>query len=242
MGIRIHKFIGYGLNDLKFDDQERLIDDRINNDALGSTTYLDGSDKEYWEWLEAVNNDREEPWEKNFLDAHYLKEKIEKKSKTDWIFDCIAHNPEYGRASTIVIRPFSCKDWSRYDDVIDYMEETYLYEPSKKYSYMPRVDVFKHGIYPFNALYMDVRTGERLDSNIMPWIRARSANEDEAPYDSSTLDELAKIVGFDNHQEADENVAPVVPLEIQDIANYLKLFTDDKVLTQLRPMLYTYWG
>jgi hypothetical protein len=150
------------------------------------------------------------------------------------IYDC-----EYGMENVLVIVPLGLGGWLRYDDDIDYMAETYLAgEPQ-----VSRVDVFRHGIHPFNGVYMDSRSGVRLGNDVMHWVRLRSGLWSGESCTREEMDELTReLTPFASYEEANENVAPWVPGEVRDIAEYGSLFTGETVQAQLRPVLYTYWG
>ena len=56
------------------------------------------------------------------------------------------------------------------------------------------------------------------------------------------MDELAQTIGFKDHAEALENIVPTIPEPIVDLCTFGKLFTDESVFWQLKPILYTYWS
>jgi hypothetical protein len=147
----------------------------------------------------------------------------------------------------LLLKPLTFRDWHRSDSTIDYIEETYLC-PSGQEPVSNRVTVLEHGIYPFNGLYMDKRTGEKLKHEAIWWIQACSSTREaerkgeEPPLTEAHLDPLAKAVGFANAADARENIAPVVPDEIRDLAEFGELFTSPDVANQLRPLLYVYWS
>lgn len=242
MGIRVHKMLGYGLADLEPGERPRdgRADPRINWEA--SIVLWEGtSGQEYFRWLEhrRIQDKRDFRFS---LDWAYLKHD-QGALGTD-LRDCVAYEPEFGLPEVLVIRPLSYSDWFRSDDTLDYMAETYPWRPQSQKS---RVEVYEHGIFPFNGSYMDKRTGERVDQKVMYWIRARSDIQ-QVPGGTvgerlSVLDALAQeFTPFSTHAEADENIVPLVPEEIRDLAEFGGVFTVPDVSLQLRPMLYTYWG
>jgi hypothetical protein len=239
MGIRVHKILGWGLTDLEKDYEA---DPRVN----WASPLLPGGDKtptagDYWSWLEK----RREAAGKKFpfsLDWAMLRhdEKLREKD----LYGCVVYEHEYGLPEVLVIRPATKDDWSRFDDTIDYMEETY---PWSRGSQQNRVQVYEHGPFPFNGSYMDKRTGKLVPEKVMYWIRARS-NVQQAPGDTiaerlGMLNALAQeFTPFETHAEADENIVPQVPDEIRDLAEFGQLFTHAGTWRQLRPLLYTYWA
>lgn len=237
MGIRVHKTLGYGLNDVKTDEDAdwHITDERINLDAAPFKSGKEyPSIQEYREWLEAgrKTGDIETDLELSFL-------REPEPGDPDPTLDyTVTHQGEFGLPNVLLLTPATYRrTWSRLDDAIDYIEETYLRKDVKE-PCENRADVLRHGIYPFVG-YMDKRTGEKLDDKIFNWIRATNASEALEEWE---LNLVAKACGFNTSLEAWENVAPIVPRDITNLANYLELFTSPDVLLELRPILYTYWS
>lgn len=237
MGIRVHKTLGYGLSDVKTKDGAgwHITDERIN---LEAAPFKSGKEcpsiEEYREWLEASRKagDIEIDLELSFLREP---EPGDPKFTLDY---AVTHEGEFGLPNVLLITPPTYqRNWSRLDDTIDYIEETYL-QKDVRTPQENRADVLRHGIYPFIG-YMDKRTGEKLDDRIFNWIRGTNATKE---LDTIELDLLAKACGFESNADAWENVAPIIPRDITNLANFLELFTSPDVLLQLRPILYTYWS
>jgi hypothetical protein len=235
MGIRVHKLLGYGLTDIATSaDREWEIDDpRVNSKSPG-LTYTAPSIDEYRTWLEAQ---RESGDIEIDLELSFLREPEPGDPRFD-LDTAIVHQGEFGMPNVLVICPPTYqRRWSRFDDAIDYIEETYLRKPAEE-PQANHIETLRHGIYPFIG-YMDKRTGEGVDDKIFNWIRGTNAEKKLA---ESELDVLAQYAGFESSADAWENVAPVVPRDIKNVATFLDLFTDDKAWLQLRPVLYTYWS
>lgn len=235
MGVRIHKFLGYGLSDVVAENL-RIVDERINRDSRlldfdwgwGAEALL-----EYNRYVKARNEEaraRDDLGALNFLDGWFLKDELKKPRRRRRSLDqCVAYSPEYGLPNVLCFQPVSCRDWRRYDDIIDWMVESYLQADAQT----NRVDVFRHGIYPWSGSYMDARTGEPLPSEVMYWVRTREAGESQ-----EILRTLAEGANFD--PEAD--VQPSIPEPIRDLLTFAEVFSEPEVMFQLRPMLYTYWS
>jgi hypothetical protein len=230
MGIRVHKFLGYGLTDVKPKDE------RINWESW-LLTYEDAPEPEaYLAWLEARQDER-----RFSLDYAHLKHLPPSDGK--WhparsLEDCAVWRDEYGLPEVLALRPFGLPDWCRFDDTIDYMEETY---PWTDQSQQNRVKIYEHGPFPFNGAYMDKRDGRVLPPEIMTWWRlVNDAKDGEEK--AKALDLFAVTCGFTSSEEAAENVRPEVPDEIRDLAEFGQLFTHAGIWRQLRPLLYTYWA
>lgn len=242
MGIRVHKVLGYGLNDVKYDRENwKLTDERLNPkarlmDYFHPSDYEDGEDdygkytaETYLDWLD-----------ENASDGYHMDKFLksdhgpELKGRKYDLHDCVHFQPEFGENNVLVIRPLSMHEWSRYDDAIDYVQSAYLSDEVCANS----VELIDEALYPWSGCYMDKRTGVRLNNEVMWWIRAKNGGlkSDEG------MDDLARVVGFKDHAEALENVRPVIPEPVVDLCRYLKIFKDEKHILELRPMLYTYWS
>lgn len=235
MGIRVHKMIGYGLADVKTEEGAgwRIADDRINLDSPAISRECP-TIEEYRSWLEAR---REEGDIETDIELSMLREPEPNEGHLD-LDDAVTHSGEFGLPNVLVIVPPTYRRrWCRFDDAIDYIEETYLRKPPAE----PQanwVRKLRHGIYPFIG-YMDANTGERLDDKIFHWIRA--TNTDPRPSDQE-LDLIAKAAGMEDNRDAWERVAPFLPNDIKNIAVFLDLFTTEEALLELRPLVYTYWA
>lgn len=239
MGIRIKKVIGYGLTNVKHDGY-KLDDPRINADSpfflRDGTLTLAG----YINFLEGKTGDDGRHNRDYGMEYYWLKNDDNRQRRGHRDPEgCVHWQPEYGLPNVLLLRPVANDDWSRYDDTIDWIEETYL--RSEKHAQQPWARKFQHGIYPYSGSYMDSRDGRRLDDTVMVWIRLRSDGKPGAERDEA-LDGLAEILGFKDHKQANRYIAPIVPGEIRALAEYGELFTDDKVLLQLRPLIYCYWS
>jgi len=231
MGIRVHKYIGYGLADLDATGEE-VRDGRVNADYLLRGMYDDTRSAAAYEVaVDAYNAGMEDPRARVHTFA------LDKTTPNWEPMDSICWRAEYGDPRVLLLAPPGYSDWRRYDDTIDWIEETYFADPPQG----NRVKILPHGIYPFSGLYMDSRTGERL-TDVMDWVRFRSSVREGGDVPTDLLDETAQAAGYADDAEAGEYVVPWVPTEITFLAKFLGVFTDDAVALQLRPMLYTWWG
>lgn len=232
MGIRIHKSLGYGLTDVEKDDP------RINWGSFLLTGEGDRNDVGVYNGWLMMAKDRDDL---SPLDAWWLNDHAAEQRRV-WMTDCIAYSPEYGLPNVLVLRPLACRDWSRYDDAIDYVVATHLEGPEQSGN---RVEVLKHQIYPFSH-YVDAITGEQITGDVYSWWRLQGnlfpSSPSEVAQIEQSQDTAALRLGYDGNAEARERVVPKVPDEIRMIAEYADLFTDPDTVRALRPMLYTYWS
>lgn len=238
MGVRLKRFLGYGLTDVLTDDRGDLADPRINPASILLDLDADRADTlaGYTAYLEQLGEDHDHGLDLGALRDH--------RHPRRHLGDCISWHSEYGIPSVLVLQPFGCPDWARSDDMLDILSATYRRADGQT-GEIARVEpidsgpedsalVLPHGIYPWSASYMDTRTGERVPDRIMPWIRARSAGEHD--------DLLAQAAGFFSHADADQHLAPDVPPDIRALADYGELFADPDTWRELRPILYSRWG
>jgi hypothetical protein len=228
--------MGYGLDDLAHQGF-KLIDPRINLSSPAWDYNMDVED--YAKWLEATPVADEFDMD---LDRWTLRDRSRDNQWKPDMNDCYAYSPEYGLANVLVLRPLATKDWSRYDDPLDYVSETFLYctidGPTSKVE-----PLGLHTLHPFEA-FMDKRTGEKIDDRIYSWVREVNGGGPAGgpPSTQSQLDRSAQRAGFADHADALENVAPMVPVEVRNLCKYMEIFTSEDTCLTLRPMIYTYWS
>jgi hypothetical protein len=137
----------------------------------------------------------------------------------------------------LVVRPAGYTRWHRYGDPIDTEEEYALYGDMAN-----RAVALAGGIFPFSGLWMDTRTGERLEEpHASIWQRVARQPEGTKDRDR-VLDLMAKALNFQDRAEAARSMAPFVPPEIRRLCEWAQLFTSPKVCHQLRPLLYVHWS
>lgn len=223
MGIRIHKFLGYGLDDVKCskgyisDERFNLVDGYFSKDK--DVESFEMSDFIKYIVGEADKEKKAEGFTMLTFDIQQLKTQ-----KWDF-YDVIRHESEFGMKKVVVFRPF-LKDWLRYDDIIDYMEA----KDCKN-----RLKVLDRPIFPYES-WIDKNTGH-------PYIMIKGKK-------TMCHDIIRDLnfgfyrddLGFKNEKEARENIVPLVPEIIRKYCEYLKVFKDKSTCLTLKPMIYTYWS
>jgi hypothetical protein len=245
---RINKAIGYGLTDLQFANTT-LTDARINQDSplvrMELVPTVEGLTK-YVEWVAehscSIENVDGDPVVGN-SDFHAIRKRLTGKAESSRLGElerCFIYNADYGLGNVIVLRPWTCPDWHRRDDMIDAVSDTYV--DGSPGAYVSHVSTLRSGLYPF-AGYMHRETGECLPHEVFPWMRADYAyTHGDSSMTVRKLNLLSEAVGFADYDDAKDKIVPAVPDEIRDLAAYWQLFTDEHVWKQLRPLLYTYWS
>lgn len=249
MGIRIHKVLGYGMDDIK----NSIDDPRFNKDGyLGDGIFeredkftdagfdehikkiLDSDSNVTFHELTTMSIERRKAREKNTNDTSY--------NHKDSIHNHITHDDEYGLSNIIVFSPpYWAKNWNRYDDLIDYYDPMHS-EPdgSPKNGYY----LTNRPIYPFEG-YNDCRSVPPTKLNHIEhsvFVSARSAGNDDRPYAQAMIDHAVEKMNFDNHEQMIEMVNPMIPRELVELLKYLKVFNDEADIYRLKPMIYWYWG
>lgn len=138
MSIRIHKSIGYGLRDFSL-DREFL-------DKFEKLQEIDDN-KCFLSWIienrntifNMVDNNKSQ-----IFQFDYLLQDVKKLSVFD-LYDFIKFDNEYSLEDAIMFIPIEVKkEWYRYDDMIDYTEETLLYKQENRWRWIDK------GLYPYD--------------------------------------------------------------------------------------------
>jgi hypothetical protein len=153
------------------------------------------------------------------------------------LFNYVIYNQEYGNPNILLITPITCLHWSRRDDTIDYHEETVLYNQRT------RIVKLKNGIFPWTGSYISRKTGERFTNagNISKYSIAHQFMITEPEKDELRL-EYAKSLNYKSIDEAEDDIGIFIPDEVRLFCEFTKLFTDNKYINYLKPLLYVYWS
>lgn len=257
MGIRIHKALGYGLTDVKV-EKYRIKDDRFNDfGILGKEV----EEKVYEIFTPEGYEDfckQHHSYEKNnffdlVMDLMVLKERREKKDnfKRKWgVEDSFIHHGEFGLPNVMLVIPCAeHESWYRFDDMIDYYIENIDSRKTRKYT-VDKVDVLEDGgIYPWIGNYFNYKTKEPIKNGGMCcafWCAINTKRDAEKSKKKNKVvppnpDDLARLIGFNDTNDALQNLRPMIPDCVKAICKYAKVFVDDNTIFDLRPMLYTYW-
>lgn len=215
MGIRIHKILGYGLIDVEHGKHD-IADGRFTKKFINSyKTYPDvWKFEDYKKWLQ------------KFSDFESRFEVASLQNLDSDISRCFVYDGEYGDPNVfMVIPPAHRGNWYRYDDIIDYYEESVKNGSVNWHKHL------NYGIYPYSSAFMDSRTGRRVKHSTML-----------GQVDKKVANEVAKKDGFASYDDAKKYIAPEVPKCVELVCKFCKVFRTQKTILQLRPMLYTYWS
>ena len=235
MGIRINKMLGYALTDVKHHDLE-MTDTRINLDSWVFNDYI-----EHPTW-----NDFEDYVRTAETDEIAKMIICSERNPVDELSYCVVHDAESGHGNVLcIIPPSNFHNWHRYDDIIDY-EECAL---SNDGGY-PLVRTLDHGIYPYTGYQWVGDKPHNIPQNktftfwqtfkrLMDVYRSKNGGQEVV---EEALTNLAGEAGCSTFEELDSNVVPLIPLEGIHFCNFTQMFTSEKVIKQLRPVLYQFWG
>jgi hypothetical protein len=203
MGTRVHKVIGYGFHRLRKNDPI------INKQALEAC--YERTTEEFIAFLETKKGE-----------GYHASLVIQDVKRCDWEpYDSVKSSGYHDK--TIVFTPPSYKDWSRYDDIIDYAEVCYLGKTPR--DTVKQLDV---PIYPFIS-WMDKNTGKPLtrEENDLAFVAARLRSSKIKPTESNIL-------------AVSERMVPDIPKCIRYFLEFSKIVPGEAI-KELRPMIYTYW-
>lgn len=227
MGLRIRKMCGYGLTDLAEDDP------RVNWDSA----YFNyrSSDFSVDEFLELAEG-RDGTYGR--LDRIMVQQWREQGKEDPDVADCFEIGNADSGLTAACARTLACPDWYRSDDTIDYLEAGG--EPDSS------VRVLDYGIFPYDGLYMDARTGEPVKEglDIRRWVRIADRLGEES-YDTQVQAAYAGVFEEENKwtlEDAREFLVPNVPEDIRNVVDYLDVFTSADEWKNLRPMICTWWS
>jgi hypothetical protein len=246
MGIRIHKILGYALTDVEADtDKWEITDPRFNRegylfDREEEAFSIDGFVEYLERRIEEMESNEERAFDLKLLMRNLTAEKGDP-MRYDFhgFYDIVNYDMEFGDSSVLITVPPSCtKEWNRYDDAIDY------YDPvnrSEDGGIEPNVIPINRALYPWDW-YMNTKTNPptKLDGDQHQlYIMARRMLIDgKYPVNDATYE----LIGVKNGEELKNNIVPIIPLELEEVLKYLKIFKDDNTIYTLRPIIYGYWG
>lgn len=242
MGIRIHKLMGYGVNNLQYTKGGHIDDPRINSDAFKKLTQgsYEFTLPKFKRWCESEKKsilefyNRNYPWRKiDDDDDIYWKLAMSSGEENGWgIGNSIIHDGEYGMPEVLIFIPPGCKGWYRYDDILDYEEESVF---NRQRSWVRRIEGC---LYPWVGWvrYRPAPKGVTIPDKLEPAYYSQMAGDwDEKRKALLVGDALAHLK---------KDYRPQIPLELAAVIYYFReVFADvDAFYNELRPYMYVYWS
>jgi hypothetical protein len=245
MGIRIHKILGYALTDVQADtDKWEITDPRFNKDGyLFDPEEVKFSVDGFKAYLtRKILASKEDDENDERFDLKLILRGLEKNPDDMFsrpirgLYDCINYDMEFGDPKVLVVVPPSCtKEWSRYDDAIDYYDPV---NQSADGGIEPSVIHLDRPLWPWDTLIstktMPPKPLNHFQSQAYYLWKNGHIVTDEDLY--------AEKIGFETIEEMKRYVMPIIPLEVVELLKYLKIFNDEKTIYELRPVIYGYWG
>lgn len=237
MGIRVHKVIGYGLDDVVGDSFSE--DPRFDPEGFFA---LDGFEeqeekfpmKEFAVRLDlTIANSTEWTFHLKLLNNNI------RDGEFNDFYNVLVYDPEYGLPNVCVfIPPTANRNNRRRDDTLDWYEETINHHQQNHYLLLNRP------IYP-DVLWVDLRQSPPKPADrLVDRLRSQFDSPDwiKMGFSLETEDNMARNVGFESKQDLMDNVVPMVPEDLVEVLKFLKVFKDPATIYRLKPMIYTYWG
>lgn len=259
MGLRIHKALGWGIDNVTVDgndgDNYKVIDARFNpssvvfsyenHDHFTDEAYLAHIEEVKGEaTIESILKDTEGLFISKFMVEEMIKSSLPAQHQ-HMVLDGMIHQPlGNGKSVVLIVPPGHLDKWSHNDSPVDYYES--VADSVFGGSFAPTVKKLSVTPYPYSGV-MDANTGEKLDGSAT---RAffkitdayRRASEDDLKGLSELTLAVAQKLGFGSVDDAITNIVPYVPGDVRDLAVWTDLFADESAWKDLRPMVITYWA
>lgn len=246
MGIRVHKIIGYGFDDVQV-DKYNVVDPRFKPCVNDHEMIYEKSDA-FPEWI--VENAEQAAYILHTIykvpikDAKFdlsimsqlMKVRIKegRKYRTNSLF---IHHTEYGIPEVMMFVPIDSPDWYRYDDIIDWIEESEEHNQENRVTNLFE-ETSSCGIYPYTMMMLNP-----FRKNLTQSKRNRM---EPSTYNMATgrwngdMEPMAKDEKILKHFQ--EDWVPQIPGAIMAFIAYLDILKKPETLYELRPLLYVYWG
>jgi hypothetical protein len=260
MALRIHKALGWGIDDVLVDsndnDNYKVTDPRLNPssvlfsyenyDQFTDAAYLTHIEEVAGEaTIESVTNDDEGLFVSKFMVEEMVKSNklpINKHMVLDGMIHQLLGNH---KSFVLIIPPGNSDTWSHNDSPVDYYES--VADTAADDYFTPKVKALSVTPYPYSGI-MNAKTGEKIDGPVAhtfsqitnSYLTAR--NDDERKGLPELALSIANKMGFDSTDDATKNIVPYVPGDVRDLAAWTNLFADDNAWKDLRPMVVTYWA
>lgn len=265
MGIRIHKVLGYGLTDFKgFDKDPRInpkfdytsADDKYNATAFKeyfTQRYLELKDirektknpyaREYGlEWNCYFRN---ETYDKNIADGYPQRDHIDAAKNGFYFYDSVCYDSfceESDDPYPICFTTPIYSDWYRYDDIIDY------YENSNE----DGVKLLNRPIYPHDG-FEYIKDGSRAKDiheilrhiNYLKderYVGIPREKMDEVLCNNTELNDMCQYRVGVNYSEFWDTVNFMVAPIVYEYLRFTGIFINEQEIRKLKPMILTYWN
>ena len=278
MGIRIKKLIGYGITDLAYErvdkyhtepcdprwDYQKYVEDWRKGDretSLEDFLAWCEKNKDFLIELLAPEYPGEDPRQSadfNFLwMIKWIRDNHEEGKLKHWYapYSAFTYDDDAGLPDAMLFQPPECHDWTRYDNTIDYYENTDWDDDGTPQTYA-KVLHRVAGIYPYNTGYIRYRDASP-ELNALLEEKLSHLTSDQGILQGKLVPSTYSMLVGNWSKDRDPMVKgellehlrndwrPRIPDSIIALLAYMGCFPDlhspDSMLNTLRPMLYTYW-
>ena len=221
MGIRVHKVLGYGIQN--YDSTKYKI--KLNDSELtyvNFETYL--SEKIKGLSIETVINEDSKFYYYTLLSE--LKDYRKTVSYENLYYDFVKSGGECDDPDQLptIVFTLPWNNWSRYDDTIDYYDNEFI----------DNVKLLNRPIFPYDT-YIDIRTNKSVNNDYI--LIKRHIEDKKLP-----MEKLLSELKLSSIEEFDKYIIPKIHPSIIITAKFLNIIDCDDDLNCLRPMIYTYWS
>lgn len=229
MGIRIHKILGYALDNVEPDDL------RLKRDLNGLWRELDEDPepltKRFWEIMGEI----EPIWTRLWND--------EARAEVD-LLDMLHSNPMRQHSAIWMFTPVDAPRWNRYDDTIDYYHERAMAAQDPSYDpHEEKLMKLHQPLHPYDKWIDKRRMDDDEHTEKLSWLLGISGVRDLCLKESILKEHsvLLDRLGY-SIQEFKENVRPKICPSVVGFCKAADIFVDPDMVYELEPALYQYWA
>lgn len=247
MGLRIHRYLGYGIADYKGKNDPRFTPKYAEMEwSYAHATVNDlmaWAEKNAAKVIDACAMDNAWAMYSKYSDKDNVKSLLtlyQPENINVAISRCVTQGGEIGLKKVILFQPFNeVEEWSHYDDMLDYLESGKVARA--------KVNFLKEsawsGIYPWTGSMYRFR-GEPVSTY----------NDKDYVKGVLNVTHFSQLVGYWDKklkphgkpeviEDLKNNWRCSIPAEIVAVLLYLDIVKDVKsFINDLRPMIYTYWS
>lgn len=260
MGIRVHKVIGYGTT---FPTNKPLIDfDKLRKLRLNNELLISGDVLKTWCYVpdnlakieKMFQQEYQRTVKSNWIELDFFW----KAAKPFNLSDCVIYEGSIEEDNEVdendifvLISPDMLGSWYRYDDTIDWVEETAFYGSKDRIVELTNLC----GIYPYNGHMVRIRPPKL---GIFKDLKQHYTNDSGIHFDKlgPTMlngglynqlvgrwdDDLPPLAEGEALQHFLEDWRPRLPIGVLILVAYLEsCFLVDNLTDYLRPLLWVYW-
>jgi hypothetical protein len=153
------------------------------------------------------------------------------------VYTSVVWDSEFGDPNVMLFVPPGYNDWQRYDDIIDYYDPV---NSDPKNGITNSLIPIDRPLYPYES-WINIkemppkRLNHMQQQSLYTWrnIDRKKLTEPEI---------VLRGIGVETEEELKAYIAPIIPSIVVELIKYLQIFSDERNIYELRPMIYGYWG